>query len=257
MVKMSKDIINRNQDLINYLNADNMFLNLDNILKEYGKDFILKEEHDTEEECVRSYVVRSTVMKIATECIEHYAKAILIQNGHTWDESKSWGHNLLNLYNSLDEKSKSHLNVALMPLNVLDDDIKDYISQNKINNDNLFINLLMKLSNDFNINNIIDSKKDLINVYDNYNYINDFPKTCEIKDNDNITHLTGDETIEKELEELYPQNTPGKPKEQLFSIKTRFPGQYLVSGNAEFLISLTYAFNGLSNFYRNKNGDAR
>lgn len=258
MVKMSEDIINRNQDLINYLNADNMFLNLDNILKEYGKDFILKEEHDTEEECVRSYVVRSTVMKVATECIEHYAKAILIQNGHSWDESKSWGHNLLNLYNSLDEKSKSHLSLALMPINTFDNlDVNDYLNQNKIYDENLFIKIISKLDRDISNPDLINYQADFLNEYDTYDYVKDLPKIQSIKDHVNITHFKGEETIDTELEKLYPQNTPGKPKEQLFSIKARFPGQYLVSGNAEFLISLTYAFNGLSNIYRNINGDAR
>ena len=41
-------------------------------------------------------------------------------------------------------------------------------------------------------------------------------------------------------QKLNPQNIPGQPRQQLFGIKSRFPGQYLVEGNAEFLISLAY-----------------
>ena len=36
------------------------------------------------------------------------------------DESKSWGHNLLDLFNNLDEESKSIVLVTLMPLNTID-----------------------------------------------------------------------------------------------------------------------------------------
>jgi hypothetical protein len=97
-----------------------MFAALEQIIRENDKDFILKEDHETEEDCIRSYVVRSNVMRFASDAIEHYAKAILIQNGHTWDESRTWGHNLLDLFNSLDEESRSIVLVTLMPLNTIE-----------------------------------------------------------------------------------------------------------------------------------------
>ena len=75
MVRMTEQLKNNYQDLINYSNADNMFMALEQIIRENGKDFILKEDHETEEDCIRSYVVRANAMRFASDAIEHYAKA--------------------------------------------------------------------------------------------------------------------------------------------------------------------------------------
>ena len=54
------------------------------------------------------------------------------------------------------------------------------------------------------------------------------------------------------MAKLNPPIISGQPGQQVFGVKSRFPGQYLVDGNAEFLISVAYIFNKLSVFYRKR-----
>ena len=98
MFVMNEELLSKYQNDINYANADNMFDALERLVNRYGRDFILEKYHLTEVDCVKSYVVRSNAIKCACDSIEHYIKAMLIQDGHTWDESKSLGHGLLALY---------------------------------------------------------------------------------------------------------------------------------------------------------------
>ena len=249
MFKMDEKLIKKHQNLINYLNADSMFSGLEQIINNNGKEFILKEEHETEEECVKSYVARANVMKIACEAIEHYAKAILIQNGHTWDESKSWGHNMLDLFMNLDKESKSLILVTLMPYNKLD-------SHDLVNNYDDYDKAMMYLIKMLCKNYLIENPEEINNNYiDNTNnfdkYIYNEPyKQPYIPQDENIVGMKDDQTVEGELKKLNPEKIPGQPKQQLFGIKSRFPGQYLVEGNAEFLISLAYTMNQISHIYR-------
>ncbi len=249
MIRMSEELINSEQNLINYLNADNIFKALEQILMIYGRDFILKEEHETKEECVESYVARSNAMRFACDAIEHYAKAILIQNGHTWDESKSWGHNLLDLFNNLDEESRSLVISTLSPLTL---NIFDFSQQQ-----NLYEKEMICLINLFAENSLLEeSPEELVRYYLNNNTAgsvdnNDNLKPVVLLDG-NITRIKPEQTVDGELEKLNSQSNPGKPRQPLFGIKSRFPGQYLVEGNAEFLISLAYTFNKISCLYRER-----
>lgn len=256
MIRMNEQLKNNYQNLINYSNADSMFTALEQIINQNGKEFILKEEHETEEECVRSYVARSNAMRFASEAIEHYAKAILIQNGHTWDESRSWGHNLLDLFNNLDEESRSIVLVTLMPLNTIDNTIDNLNYQNEYSEyENAMFYLLRLMEKYHLIEHPEEIKIDYTNNKNyNYDYINknDIPKTLVIPQDGNIVSIKDDQTVEGELQKLNPQNVPGQPRQQLFGIKSRFPGQYLVEGNAEFLISLAYTMNKISKVYRKR-----
>ena len=249
MIRMSEELINSEQNLINYSNADNIFKALEQILSMYGRDFILKEEHETKEECVKSYVARSNAMRFACDAIEHYAKAILIQNGHTWDESKSWGHNLLDLFNNLDEESRILVRSTLSSLNIFD------FSQQQ----NLYEKEMICLIKLFEENSLLEeSPEELVRYYLNNNTVGsvdnnaNFSKIPIILLGENITRIKPEQTVDDELKKLNSQNNPGKPRQPLFGIKSRFPGQYLVEGNAEFLISLAYTFNKISCLYRER-----
>ncbi len=245
MIRMSEELINSEQNLINYSNADNIFKALEQILITYGRDFILKEEHETKEECVKSYVARSNAMRFACDAIEHYAKAILIQNGHTWDESKSWGHNLLDLYNNLDEESRFLVRSTLLPA---------FSPQQ-----NLYEKEMICLIKLFEENSLLEeSPEELVRYYLNNNTVGsvdnnaNFSKIPIILLGENITRIKPEQTVDDELKKLSSQSNPGKPRQPLFGIKSRFPGQYLVEGNAEFLISLAYTFNKISCLYRER-----
>ena len=257
MVKMSRDLINSYQNLINYSNADSMFAALDQLLKNNGREFLTRDEYETEEECVRFYVLRSNAMRFAADAIEHYAKAILIQNGHTWDESKTWGHNLLDLFLNLDEESRYIVEMTMKPI--------DY--HEKFKNDIEFFDGKDKKFNDGGYIKIIEVLKDMLSypskedyLYNNsllskYNYKSDNkiePIPSPTIQKDNIVTVGEDQTIEGELGKLNPHPVPGQPKEQVFGIKSRFPGQYFVEGNAEFLVSLAYTLHAISDYYRER-----
>lgn len=250
MFKMTEELKDSYQNLINYLNADSMFKALDQIINEHGREFILKETHDTEEDCVRSYVARSSAMRYASDAIEHYAKAILIQNGHTWDDSRSWGHNLLDLFNNLDEESKAIVATTLMPTNVINNlNYKNTYSD--YDNTIIYLAKLMQkyhLIEDYNEVNYNYKDIEKNNIYNN----KEIRKTPFIPQKGNIVGIKDNQTVEGELQKLNPQNIPGQPRQQLLGIKSRFPGQYLVEGNAEFLISLAYTMNKISIIYRKK-----
>lgn len=265
MTKMSEELKNKYQNLINYSNANTMFMSLDNLLKVNSREFVLQREHKTEEEAVKSYVLRSSAMRFASDAIEHYAKAIIIQNGGTWDESKSWGHNLLDLFNNLDEESRSIIIVATMPPN----ELKDLENTNIITDRERAIKYLYRIFEEYNIIETGKYEKDIMNndnimsntidyPADKYtNYIDKTEKPITIFPDENIKSLSKDQTIEGELTKLNPPRVPGEPRQQVFGIKSRFPGQYLVDGNAEFLISMAYAFNKLSIFYRRRDESNR
>ena len=242
MVAMSEELKNKYQDYINYSNADTIFVSLDVLLKAYGRDFILQREHETEEDTVKSYVLRSSIMRYASDSIEHYIKAIIIQNGSTWDEAKSWGHNLLDLFNNLDQESRFIIIEAITPPNEL-----DILNNNNIINDDLkTYDYLYKIFKKHDLipidnNNFINKE---IKTYDNYKYYNDKPIT--IFQDENIRPINKDQTVEGELAKFK------NPKEQAFGVKARYPGQFLVDGNAGLLISLAYALNKISIKYRKK-----
>ena len=104
---IDEKLIQNNQDIINFFNADAMFDDLQRDIEKYGYDYIFKREFDTEEEVLINYSVRLRIVKLAMDACEHYSKAILIKNGSNWDEMKSVGHNLLKAYNLFDEEDKN------------------------------------------------------------------------------------------------------------------------------------------------------
>lgn len=266
MVVMTNELIIKYQNEINYSNADSMFNALDTIINQYGRNFILQEEHKNEEECVKSYVARTSAMRFASDAIEHYIKAILIQDGHSWDESKSLGHSLLDLYSHLSNECKEIINFALKPLNKYVVDYNDVANiYNSYYSEEYYI--LVKLLEKYKLFGKDEINEDKINNI-NYNYFLDnflnkkklsknYP-LCENKSKiehklsfrENISSLSEGQTIEGELDKLRPQTR----HDQHFGIKARFPGQFLVKGNAEFLISLAYAMHDISFKYR-KNED--
>ncbi len=95
---VDEDLIQRNQDTINFFNADAMFEELSNFVDKYGYKYIFNRDFATEEECIINYCVRSHAVKLAMDACEHYSKAILIKNGYQWDDMKNVGHNLLRAY---------------------------------------------------------------------------------------------------------------------------------------------------------------
>jgi len=100
-------LIQRNQDIINFFNADAMFDELHKFLDKYGYDYVFNRDFSSDEELIRNYCVRSHVVKLAMDACEHYCKAILIQNGLSWNDMKDAGHNLLRAYNLLDDEDKN------------------------------------------------------------------------------------------------------------------------------------------------------
>lgn len=255
MVRINEQLISQYQNVINYNNADSMFNAFVRIIEENCREFILKREHDTEEDCVRSYGMRSAVMRFACDAIEHYAKAILIQNGHTWNESKSWGHNLLDLFNNLDDESRHMITCVFMPMNsvAINSLEKEYVLNNNKDDFLYFFHLMEKFC-------VFDVKKeDISNFYNNYDsyYYECYGqkilgKMSFIPRSEHIVALQDGQSVTDGLSSLIPTQVPGQPRQQLFGIKARFPGQYVVEGPAEFLISLAYAMNGLSKIYRKR-----
>ena len=118
-MKISESLISKNQNFINYWTAESSY----NDLKEFANKYILtiddkygtsfdqrsifQREYNSETECLENYCVRAKIIKLATETCELYCKAILIENGKTWGELKSLGHNLLDCYNALSADDKN------------------------------------------------------------------------------------------------------------------------------------------------------
>ena len=251
MIQMNDTLKEKYQNLINYENADIMFNAFENLIRTYGKDLILKTYFETEEECVNNHVIKSSVMRFATDSIEHYIKAILIQNGSNWNEAKSWGHNLLDLFNNLDEESRRIIMVSLMPSNEIDYIKYEYALKN-YNEVSYLYKLLLKYGH------IKEEKMELNNIdYSQYEYKNNYNKKehdkTPILQQDNIIPLKNGQTVSGELSKLDPKRVSGQSRQQLLNIRARFPGQYIVDGNVEFLISLAYALNSLSKYYRKRN----
>ena len=257
MVRINELLIQQNQDFINYVNADSMFNAMKKIIEENGRDFILKEEHQTDDDCVRSYCVRSQVMRYACDAIEHYAKAILIQNGSTWSQSKSWGHNLLELITNLDIETRRLIYEAIVPIRNNFEGIDNLNVSNMLDEKELldemtiYLYILMNKYGLFseNIIDVSNYQKSII-----CSYLNEDRREKEpyIKQSEHIVPLHEYQSISGELEKLNPTQVVGQPKQQVFGVKARFPGQFLVDGNAEFLISLAYAMNAVSDIYRKK-----
>ncbi len=106
-------LIQENQDVINFFNADAMFDEMDKFLEKYGRGRIFEREFDTKENCILNYCIRSHVVKLAMDACEHYSKAILIKNGSHWDDMKSVGHNLFKAYNLFSDEDKKAINNAM------------------------------------------------------------------------------------------------------------------------------------------------
>lgn len=118
-MRISESLISKNQNYINYWTAESSYNDLEGFVNEhltkiedengvsYNHDSIFQRDFDSETECLNNYCIRSKVVKLATETCELYCKAILIDNGKTWGELKSLGHNLLDCYNALNEEDKN------------------------------------------------------------------------------------------------------------------------------------------------------
>lgn len=202
-------------------------------------------------------------MRFASDAIEHYIKAILIQDGYSWDESKSLGHSLLDLYSHLSDECKEIINFSLKPLNKYVVDCDNYAVNiyNNYYSEEYYI--LVKLLEKYKLLRKEEINEDIIKNI-NYNYFLDgflnkkkimkdysllgkkSEKESMVNSGDNISSLSEGQTIEGELDKLRPQTQ----HDQHFGIKARFPGQFLVKGNAEFLISLAYAMHDISFKYR-------
>lgn len=312
-IEMNDELLQKYQNVINYENADIMFKELKKLLDENGPDFIFETQHKTEEDCVKSYVLRANVMRFASEAIEHYCKAILIQNGKTWADSKSFGHNLMELFNNLDNRTRNILKNSFVYTynNRLDKEIltkmKEKTKEEDITNENdtikekeitngidlykIFIKFLsdnnfkmkenLKDSNDYKISeedktNLLNNNKVNKNTNDNNFKTNNDPETNNnykiskedetdllnnnmikkntINDtntnifltNHNIYPITDGATFEEELDKFTPQTRRDQP----IGVKSRYPGQTIITGDARFLTSLAYAFNELSLYYR-------
>lgn len=262
MVVMDESLLSKYQDEINFTNADNMFIAFDGLINRYGRDFILQTEHDSELDCVRSYTARAHAIKCATDVIEHYTKAILIKQGHTWDESKSWGHSLLDLYQNLDDDCKDLIKNALLYFNDVqlpkDDNINSNIIKDyPLDKDETLIKLIRLIEKyDLSYKNIIE------NIIENDHIYNNNLKICSNKyypnlkvvkseppKNIRVIPLKDGQTIESELEKTKPVTR----RDQHLGIKARFPGEKLIEGNAEFLISLAYAMRDISLKIRKEN----
>ncbi len=259
MLKITEEMIENNQNFINFENADSMFEALDSIIKAHGSEYIFKREHEIEEDCLRSYVLRSSVMRFSCDACEHYAKAILIQNGSSWDNLKSWGHNLLDLFSNLDEESRSLIISALMPNNYFNSDEYRLFNLSEEQNS---IEVLYELLQKYNIieEKVEKSKQFNLKHFNEINYYDTSSNIINLDEmiktpiiySDNIKALENGKSVTGELADLNPPKVSGQTKAQLLSIKSRFPGQYLVDGNAEFLVSLAYAFNQLCRYQRKK-----
>ena len=118
-MKISESLISKSQNFINYWTAESSYNDLKEFVNKYiltvndasGTSFdhssIFQREYNNERECLENYCVRAKIIKLATETCELYCKAILIDNGKTWGELKSLGHNLLDCYNALSADDKN------------------------------------------------------------------------------------------------------------------------------------------------------
>lgn len=118
-MRINESLINKNQSFINFWTAESSYTDLKEFVEKYitkienesGVSYchadIFQRDFENEEECLANYCVRSKVVKLATETCELYCKAILIDNGKSWGELKSLGHNLLDCYSALNQDDKT------------------------------------------------------------------------------------------------------------------------------------------------------
>lgn len=155
---IDEKLIQENQDVINFFNADAMFDELHNFLEKYSYEYVFNRDFKTKEECVLNYCVRSRAVKLAMDACEHYSKAILIKNGYQWDNMKNVGHNLLKAFNLFSDEDKDIIKNTIFfdngPLNYsLDFSIKpkvfitDQLKTPRLNN-NTFEEILLSLSSE-------------------------------------------------------------------------------------------------------------
>lgn len=130
---IDENLIQRNQDIINFFNADAMFDELHKFMEKYDYDYIFNRDFNSDEDLILNYCIRSHIVKLAMDACEHYSKAILIKNGSSWDEMKSVGHNLLKAYDLFDNEDKNIIKNSIFFKNSPTNEISfDYTNTMKI-----------------------------------------------------------------------------------------------------------------------------
>lgn len=66
-------------------------------------------EFGDEIKSLRRYVIETTIVNKSLDLFEQTGKGILIANGYSWDECKTFGHNVLKIYQQMNEVDKSKL----------------------------------------------------------------------------------------------------------------------------------------------------
>ncbi len=238
-MKIDQSKVARNQKTINFTNASFAMDDLNSFLDRYGIDYIMQDDFSSEEECCVNYVVKARTIKLATEAIELYIKAILIHKGHRWDEAKSWGHNLLLLFNALDDESKNIILAALAPIN-------EYYQFNGEFEEFTDFKFLFRLLHDFGE---LDDEElmglpPMDGIIPYLKNVNSLKKEVVPLRHERIVPLKGEDTLEGVLGEAEAGS------KQPLTVRARYPGQTLISTKRiELLISLAYALKGVADHY--------
>lgn len=108
---INETLLDKNQDYINFWNAFRSYNDLNSFMGyftlfdhetlEHTIEHVYKRDFNDEKTVIDNYLIRSAIIKKATETCELFCKAILVANGKNWNEMKSLGHHLLDCFNSL------------------------------------------------------------------------------------------------------------------------------------------------------------
>lgn len=99
-----------NNELLNYIEENKFDLGFDKAFANSGMRIIKHGGlYNDVIKSLKKYVTETTIVNKSLDLFEQTGKGILIANGHDWDECKTFGHNILNIYNHLTENDRIRL----------------------------------------------------------------------------------------------------------------------------------------------------
>lgn len=140
--KITKQILNKYQDNINFLNAELMTEELLDILNEFNYNYIFATKKKDLNEKINIYILRAIILKKSCDVFEHCGIYLTHTQGKNWEDTYRIKHNLGKMFNLIEPLSR--MSIVLDSFFTLDSlEEQAIFSEALINSDEREVNMIL------------------------------------------------------------------------------------------------------------------
>ena len=98
------------KELINIIEKNTVDIGFDNNFENSGMNIIRYAGYNNDiVKSIRRYITETTIVNKSLDLFEQTGKGIFVSNGLSWDECKTFGHNIFKIYQALPQEYKEQL----------------------------------------------------------------------------------------------------------------------------------------------------